>query len=401
LEANSKQEKVDQLEATVIRMIDNDKDKIAPLKVGKGVNSKPVKSFKQRLQGKEGRIRQNLMGKRVDFSARSVISPDQNLALDELGVPLSIAEQMTIPEIVTKHNVAKIVQLMKDGKVKYYRPMGKHKPTFQWMPTGRDEDIQRILEAGVVVERCLENGDYVLFNRQPTLHRMSMMGHRVRILPYSTFRLNLSVCTPYNADFDGDEMNMHVPQNYETRAELKHITHVPRQIINPKDNKPIMGIVQDSLLGTFPRLSRRYQSVLEEGHLFDQGAGHEHDHVHRGLLGRNSHARYHFPQAPVDWQADHESHHPRGHQPGHQPGGDQPHQARKRHRFALQFEGQRREDQKGRAGFRRHGKGPGRQRAVKFDSCVVAGQGGQGHVPVYDPGAVFGHQLLGFPRVHD
>lgn len=144
---------------------------------------------------------------------------------------------MTIPEVVTKHNVAKIMQLMKDGRVKYYRPLGKHKATYQWIPTDRDEDIQRILEAGVIVERCLENGDYVLFNRQPTLHRMSMMGHRVnislinkkvRILPYSTFRLNLSVCTPYNADFDGDEMNMHVPQNYETRAELKHITHVPR-----------------------------------------------------------------------------------------------------------------------------------------------------------------------------
>lgn len=75
-------------------------------------------------------------------------------------------------------------------------------------------EIEKHLNYGMVVERCLENGDYVLFNRQPTLHRMSMMGHRVRILPYNTFRLNLSVCTPYNADFDGDEMNMHVPQSY-------------------------------------------------------------------------------------------------------------------------------------------------------------------------------------------
>lgn len=78
----------------------------------------------------------------------------------------------------------------------------------------RPEEIAKYISFGTIVERTLENGDYVLFNRQPTLHRMSMMGHRVRILPYNTFRLNLSVCTPYNADFDGDEMNMHVPQSY-------------------------------------------------------------------------------------------------------------------------------------------------------------------------------------------
>lgn len=103
----------------------------------------------------------------------------------------------------------------------------------------------------MIVERCLQNGDYVLFNRQPTLHRMSMMGHRVRILPYNTFRLNLSVCTPYNADFDGDEMNMHVPQSYETTSELKYITHVPKQIVAPKNNAPVMGLVQDALLGIY------------------------------------------------------------------------------------------------------------------------------------------------------
>ena len=91
----------------------------------------------------------------------------------------------------------------------------------------------------------------MLFNRQPTLHRMSMMGHRVKILPYNTFRLNLSVCTPYNADFDGDEMNMHVPQTFETISELKNIAHVPKQIIAPKNNAPVIGMVQDALLGVY------------------------------------------------------------------------------------------------------------------------------------------------------
>ena len=106
------------------------------------------------------------------------------------------------------------------------------------------------LEIGYKVERHIQDGDWVLFNRQPSLHKMSIMGHRVKVLRFQTFRLNLSVTTPYNADFDGDEMNMHVPQSYESLAEIREIMAVPRQIMNPQSNKPVMGIVQDSLLGT-------------------------------------------------------------------------------------------------------------------------------------------------------
>ena len=97
------------------------------------------------------------------------------------------------------------------------------------------------------VERHIIDDDLVIFNRQPTLHKMSMMGHRVKILPWSTFRLNLSVTTPYNADFDGDEMNLHVPQSLETRAEIQEMIMVPRMILTPQSNRPVMGIVQDSL----------------------------------------------------------------------------------------------------------------------------------------------------------
>ena len=97
------------------------------------------------------------------------------------------------------------------------------------------------------VERHIIDDDLVIFNRQPTLHKMSMMGHRVKILPWSTFRLNLSVTTPYNADFDGDEMNLHVPQSLETRAEVQEMIMVPRMILTPQSNRPVMGIVQDSL----------------------------------------------------------------------------------------------------------------------------------------------------------
>lgn len=99
------------------------------------------------------------------------------------------------------------------------------------------------------VERHLIDGDFVLFNRQPSLHKMSIMGHRIRIMPYSTFRLNLSVTSPYNADFDGDEMNMHVPQSFETRAEVLELMMVPKCIVSPQANRPVMGIVQDTLLG--------------------------------------------------------------------------------------------------------------------------------------------------------
>ena len=87
------------------------------------------------------------------------------------------------------------------------------------------------------------DGDLVLFNRQPSLHKMSIMGHRIKIMPHSTFRLNLSVTSPYNADFDGDEMNMHVPQSCETRAEVLELMMVPKCIVSPQANRPVMGIV--------------------------------------------------------------------------------------------------------------------------------------------------------------
>jgi DNA-directed RNA polymerase II subunit RPB1 len=105
------------------------------------------------------------------------------------------------------------------------------------------------LGVNLQVERHLNDGDFVLFNRQPSLHKMSIMGHRIKIMPYSTFRLNLSVTSPYNADFDGDEMNMHVPQSFETRAEVLELMMVPKCIVSPQSNKPVIGIVQDTLLG--------------------------------------------------------------------------------------------------------------------------------------------------------
>nr|XP_027193932.1 DNA-directed RNA polymerase II subunit rpb1-like [Dermatophagoides pteronyssinus] len=226
-------------------------NEISGIPVATTRRKKPIKGIRERLKGKNGRLRGNLMGKRVDFSARTVITGDPNLDLDQVGVPYSIAMNLTFPEIVINSNLDEMRMAVTNGPYKW--PGAKY--VIRKDGTRYDlrhcyngsSDLQ--LEPGCVVERHLRDGDYVLFNRQPSLHKMSIMGHRVKVLPYSSFRINLSVTSPYNADFDGDEMNMHVPQSYETRAEIKYLCAVPYQTISPQSNKPVMGIVQDTLIG--------------------------------------------------------------------------------------------------------------------------------------------------------
>jgi DNA-directed RNA polymerase II subunit RPB1 len=216
-------------------------------------SGRPIKSICSRLKAKEGRIRGNLMGKRVDFSARTVITPDPTINIDQLGVPWSIALNLTYPETVTPYNIERLKELVENGP---HPPPGKTGAKYIIRDVGQRLDLRYLkkssdhhLELGYKVERHLIDGDFVLFNRQPSLHKMSIMGHRIKIMPYSTFRLNLSVTSPYNADFDGDEMNMHVPQSFETRAEVLELMMVPKCIVSPQANRPVMGIVQDSLLG--------------------------------------------------------------------------------------------------------------------------------------------------------
>jgi len=213
-------------------------------------SGRALKTLKQRLKGKEGRIRGNLMGKRVDYSARSVITPDPNIEIDQLGVPKKIAMNLTYPDIVTKFNIDVLYKYVKNGPFKH--PGAK---SIKKKIDGRTISLQYVdidtivLNEGDIVHRHLDDDDIVLFNRQPSLHKMSMMGHRVKVMEYNTFRLNVSVTTPYNADFDGDEMNMHVPQSVQTKTELLHLTSVPLQIISPREHKPVITLVQDSLLG--------------------------------------------------------------------------------------------------------------------------------------------------------
>ncbi|RMZ76078.1 hypothetical protein DV737_g4960, partial [Chaetothyriales sp. CBS 132003] len=247
-----KHDLMDLLQYHIATYMDND---IAGLDRAQHKSGRPIKSIRARLKGKEGRLRQNLMGKRVDFSARTVITGDPNLSLDEVGVPRSIARTLTYPVKVTEWNRDKLGELVRNGTENW--------PGARYVIRDDGEKINLsrskgdfTLQVGWTVERHLQDGDIILFNRQPSLHKESMMAHRVKVMPYSTFRLNLSVTSPYNADFDGDEMNLHVPQSEESKSELRNLCLVPLNIVSPQGNKPLMGIIQDSLCGIY-KITRR------------------------------------------------------------------------------------------------------------------------------------------------
>jgi len=222
-------------------------------------SARNLKGLTQRLKQKDGRVRSNLMGKRVDFSGRTVISVDPNIDIDEYGIPIEVAMVLTFPEHVTRFNIDKLNVLLKNGPNRYPGIKRiKKKEVLDNDEVSYSEyslnvrDISSInLEIGDIVYRHLLDGDIGLFNRQPTLHRMGMMAHKIKVLPGSTFRLNVTTTTPYNADFDGDEMNGHIPQSYITRTELEHIALVPTQTITPGKCKPVIGIIQDTLAAVY------------------------------------------------------------------------------------------------------------------------------------------------------
>ncbi|KAF2128057.1 beta and beta-prime subunits of DNA dependent RNA-polymerase [Dothidotthia symphoricarpi CBS 119687] len=228
-------------------------------------SGRPLKTIRGRLKGKEGRLRGNLMGKRVDFSARTVITGDPNLSLDQVGVPRSIARTLTYPEVVTKFNISKLTGLVRNGPNQHPGANYVIKADGVRLDLKHNKNLDDLrLQYGWKVERHIDDDDVIIFNRQPSLHKESMMGHRVKVMPYSTFRLNLSVTSPYNADFDGDEMNLHVPQSDETRAEIQNLCMVPKQIVSPQKNAPLMGIVQDTLLGAYKMTRRDSFMPLEQ-----------------------------------------------------------------------------------------------------------------------------------------
>lgn len=226
-------------------------------------SGRPLKSIMDRLNGKGGRVRGNLMGKRVDFSARSVITPDPNLSIRELGIPLKIAKNITKPITVNDLNKNFLLKLVRNGPDEYPGAKILEKKNGENISL-RYADRENIhIENGDIVHRHIMDGDGVLFNRQPTLHRMSMMCHIAKVMfQGDTFRMNVGDTKPYNADFDGDEMNLHMPQDEESEAELKNLAAVPFQIISPANNQSIIGIFQDSLLGSyqFTRVGVKFDS---------------------------------------------------------------------------------------------------------------------------------------------
>lgn len=278
--------------------------------------ARPITGLKERIAGKEGQIRHNLLGKRCDQSGRTVIGPDPTLKLDELIVPAEMAEILTIPVHVTPFNIDYLTKLVNANKANFLIKASDPKRSINLkniinfrgtllyfgdiierdgiritvqdtklklkegdtiirngkkLKEVKYPEIKKInLEIGDIVKRQLIDGDYVLLNRQPTLHKASMQAFKIIIKPIKTLKMNLAMTKAYNADFDGDEMNIHVPQSYEAISELKELSTPLKCIMSNQNGKPNVAIVQDSLIGLF-YLSKDewFEQTLEKDQFFD------------------------------------------------------------------------------------------------------------------------------------
>ncbi|MBY9004346.1 MAG: DNA-directed RNA polymerase subunit A', partial [Candidatus Lokiarchaeota archaeon] len=244
------------LQYHITTYFDNQVSGIPPARHRSG---RALRTLTQRLKGKEGRFRSNLSGKRVDFSARSVISPNPYISINEVGVPIEIAKILTIPTNVNDWNIEELKQMVINGPFRhpganYIIRNDRRRIDLRYVKNRKI--IADTLAPGFTVERHLADSDLVLFNRQPSLHRMSIMAHEVRIMDGRTFRLNLTVCPPYNADFDGDEMNLHVPQSEEARTEAELLLKVQEHILSPRFGGPILGGIQDFISAVFQFTSK-------------------------------------------------------------------------------------------------------------------------------------------------
>ncbi len=247
-----------QLQDSVNSLIDRDRN---PIQGAAG--KKNEDGIKQKLEKKEGLFRKNMMGKRVNFAARSVISPDPNIETNEIGVPPVFAKKLTYPEPVTSHNFKDLQQAVINGPEKWPGAAAIENENGQVISLRTKTPDERLALAnqllassnssasgarGKKVHRHLTNGDVVLMNRQPTLHKPSIMGHRARVLPgEKTIRMHYANCNTYNADFDGDEMNMHFPQNEVARAEALQIADCDHQYLVATSGKPLRGLIQDHI----------------------------------------------------------------------------------------------------------------------------------------------------------
>jgi len=285
------QKNVQTLKFRIATLFDNSQGKAKH-----STNGKAIKGIKERISGKEGQIRNNLMGKRCEQTARTVIGPEPTLRMGQLAVPEEVAMNLTVPEIVTSFNKDYLMDLVMRGKANFVIKNGKKnrinlkyalytrgteviygdviiregvemkyigqtnlslKKGDLLKRNGKMVDVifqakkHFELETGDTVERHLKNGDVVLLNRQPTLHKGSMMAMEIVIMPYKTFRFNLASTKSFNADYDGDEMNIHVPQTLESRMELIALSATKHNLMTAQSSKPNIVIVQDSLLAAY------------------------------------------------------------------------------------------------------------------------------------------------------
>ncbi len=236
------------LQYHVTTYFNNETSNIPPARHRSG---RALKTLTQRLKGKEGRFRYNLSGKRVNYSARTVISVDPNVDIDEVGVPFEVASKLTVPFYVTEWNIEHAKKMLaSEGYPSVLNVISRDGKRKRLIDTNKEEVLKELVP-GDIMERQLVDGDIVLFNRQPSLHRVSIMAHKVKVLPGRTFRINLCVAAPYNADFDGDEMNLHVPQTLEAKAEAKILMMSSDQVFSPREGNVIIGTEQDGITGAF------------------------------------------------------------------------------------------------------------------------------------------------------
>jgi len=228
------------------------------------ISKRKVIDLRSRLNGKKARIRGNLSGKRVDQSGRTVITGDASHDIDQLGLPSCMMNKLTFPEVANATNLASLQDEVIIGSYQNNGALAVRPPSHDldrviWLPildVLSRRDLASQLRIGWTVERHLVNDDAVLFNRQPSLWKASMMCFRIYRVEGLTARLPLPVTRAFNADFDGDEMNVHALQSHEAIAEARELMKVDKQIITPQSGTVIIGLVQDSLVGAY-RLTAR------------------------------------------------------------------------------------------------------------------------------------------------
>lgn len=248
-------------------------------------DKKFIRGMVQRLAGKKGRFRGNIMGKRTNFTSRTVISPDPYLKIDEVSVPVYCATRLTFTEKVTAYNMAYLKKLVLNGPLNHPGAVayaegpktGPHKPmshlkvmmtadvTWQKLdkPLWREKTVAK-MRIGDFVERHIDNGDVVLFNRQPSLHRLSFQSFKVIVKQAKTFSFNPCCCNPFNADFDGDEMNVHFPQTYEAKSEANELISSIKNITSPNSGEPLTAPLQDILTAAYLLTSKDSFYTREE-----------------------------------------------------------------------------------------------------------------------------------------